>query len=160
MKKVVISIYDEVMKITTEGGYAHTVGTIDNASWELCSEEIARNDYENRGVVDGQLKNGGVYFPSENFVMPFGCGVAKIIDDVEVPDIVKPMEYKYIDGEFVINAPVRRRNIYSELEALDTTINRATEDLYKATGTIPHEAIAKIMQEKEQLRAELKELGE
>lgn len=52
----------------------------------------------------------------------------------------------------------RAEEIKSELIELDTTINRATEDLYKLTNTTPYEKTLEVIQRKEELRQELKEL--
>ena len=154
MNKIVLNAENEIVKITTEGGYGHIVGTGDNTHWEACSEEVARNDYKNRATESGAFKDGGIFFPEENMVMPFNCGVESIIE-VEVPEGVKPREYKYIDGEFVINVPVRKEAIIEELTELDAIINRATEDLYIATGTAPYVSVEEVIAKKEALRAEL-----
>ena len=50
------------------------------------------------------------------------------------------------------------KEILAELEELDTTINRATEDLYKLTNTTPYQKTADVIARKEELRQELKEL--
>ena len=50
--------------------------------------------------------------------------------------------------------------ILAELEELDTTINRATEDLYTLTNTTPYQKTAEVIARKEELRQELKELKE
>ena len=157
MSKIVLDSEKVILKISEEGTYAHIVGTGNDTHWEGCTEEVARNDYENRSSQSGALKDGGIYFPNENMVMPFNCGVDSIIE-VEIPEGVKEREYKYIDGQFIINVPVRKENIIRELAELDTIINRATEDLYTATGTTPYASVEEVIAKKEALRKELAEL--
>lgn len=159
MSKIVLDADKVILKIAEEGTYAHIVGTGDATHWEGCSEEVARNDYANRSSQSGALKDGGIYFPNENMVMPFNCGADSIIE-VELPEGVKAREYKYIDGEFVINVPVRREAIIRELAELDAIINRATEDLYVATGTTPYASVEEVIVKKDALRAELAQLNE
>ena len=53
----------------------------------------------------------------------------------------------------------RIKEIKTELEELDTTINRATEDLYVLTHTTPYKSTQEVITKKEELRAELKELN-
>lgn len=50
--------------------------------------------------------------------------------------------------------------ILAELEELDQTIKRATEDLYTLTNTTPYQKTADVIARKEELRQELKELKE
>ena len=157
MSKIVLDADKVILKISNEGTYAHIVGTGNDTHWEGCTEEVARNDYKNRNSQSGLLKDGGIYFPNENMVMPFNCGVDSIIE-VEVPEEVKEGEYKYIDGQFIINVPARKENIIRELSELDSIINRATEDLYAATGTTPYASVEEVIDKKEALRKELAEL--
>ena len=159
MSKIILNEENEIVKIAEEGGYAHIAGTGDDTHWELCSEKVARADYANKSANDGVLRDGGIFFPKENMVMPFACGVTSILE-VDVPEGVVEREYKYIDGEFVINVPVRKRAIITELEELDAIINRATEDLYEATGTTPYASVQEVIAKKEELRQELKTLEE
>lgn len=76
----------------------------------------------------------------------------------EIPAEVKIEEYKYVDGAFVINIPVKKAGIIRELEELDVIINRATEDLYKATGTTPYANVQETISKKEELRVALANL--
>ena len=69
-----------------------------------------------------------------------------LIDIVEIP---KTQEE--INSE-------RAEEIKTELTELDTTINRATEDLYTLTNTTPYQKTADVIARKEELRQELKEL--
>ena len=85
-------------------------------------------------------------------------GEIVMVEVEEIPEEVKEYEYKYVDGEFVINVEYRREQITRELEEKDKIINRATEDLYKATETTPYASVAKVIEEKEALRAELAQL--
>lgn len=158
MSKIVLDADKVILKISEEGTYAHIVGTGDATHWEACTEEVARNDYANRSSQSGALKDGGIYFPNENMVMPFNCGADSIVE-VELPEGVKEREYKYIDGQFIINVPVRKEAIIRELAELDAIINRATEDLYIATGTTPYTSVEEVIAKKEALRAELVELN-
>lgn len=68
---------------------------------------------------------------------------------IDVVEVVKTQEE--IEEE-------RKIEIKSELEILDRTINRATEDLYTLTNTMPYEKVAEVIQQKEILRQELKTL--
>lgn len=52
----------------------------------------------------------------------------------------------------------KEAEIKSELEELDKTINRATEDLYVLTKLTPYESITKVINRKNELRNELKEM--
>lgn len=52
----------------------------------------------------------------------------------------------------------RAEEIKSELNDLDTTINRATEDLYTLTNTTPYESTQEVINRKIELRNELKTL--
>ena len=74
-------------------------------------------------------------------------------DDGNLIDVVEiPKTQEEINSE-------RAEEIKSELIELDTTINRATEDLYTLTNTTPYQKTAEVIQRKEELRQELKELG-
>lgn len=84
-----------------------------------------------------------ILYPRFNFVLDEN---EELIDIVEV---VKTQEE--IEEE-------RKIEIKSELEILDRTINRATEDLYTLTNTMPYEKVAEVIQQKEILRQELKTL--
>lgn len=52
----------------------------------------------------------------------------------------------------------RIEEIKAELSGLDTTINRATEDLYVLTNTTPYTTIQEVIAKKEELRKELQNL--
>ena len=52
----------------------------------------------------------------------------------------------------------RVEEIKQELVKLDSTINRATEDLYELTDTTPYTTIQDVINQKETLREELREL--
>lgn len=52
----------------------------------------------------------------------------------------------------------REEEIKAELAELDKTINRATEDLYVLTNLTPYESITKVINRKNELRKELKEM--
>jgi hypothetical protein len=158
MNKIVLNKEKVVLMISTEGGYAHVVGVKEDAHWELCSEQIARNDYENRKATVEQIIDGGIFFPETNLVMSFSCGADSIIEVENVPSNIVAYEYKYIDGEFVVNTPVRIKNIKTELDELDAVINRATEDLYITTGATAYANVQDVINKKNELRAELAQL--
>lgn len=84
-------------------------------------------------------------FPRFDFVLDAN---GNLIDVVEIP---KTQEE--------INAE-RAEEIKAELEDLDSTINRATEDLYTLTSTTPYQKTAEVIQQKEALRQELQTLQE
>lgn len=84
-------------------------------------------------------------FPRFDFVLD---GNGNLIDVVEIP---KTQEE--INSE-------RAEEIKTELTELDTTIKRATEDLYTLTNTTPYQKTAEVIARKEELRQELKELKE
>lgn len=157
MSKIIINNNSEILKISEECSYAHIVGTGADMHWEACTEDVARHDYEHRICEENHMIDGGIYFPSSNMIMPFGCGASQIID-VEVPEGVIAREYKYENGEFIINTPVRIKRIKKELEELDVIINRATEDLYVATGTAAYANVQEVINRKNELRAELAQL--
>ena len=52
----------------------------------------------------------------------------------------------------------RIEEILQELTSLDSTINRATEDLYVLTNTTPYTTVQETINRKEELRKELQEL--
>lgn len=52
----------------------------------------------------------------------------------------------------------RINGIKAELEELDKTINRATEDLYTLTNSTPYASVAEVISRKNELRQELKEV--
>ena len=157
MNKIILNKENEILRAAEDCTYAHIVQNDMNTYWEPCTEEIAREDYANRTFSETEYKDGGILFPMEKLVMPFGCGADRIVE-AEIPEGINVQEYKYIDGEFVINAKARANNIKQELEKLDTTINRATEDLYVATGTAAYANVQEVIDRKNALRAELASL--
>ena len=50
--------------------------------------------------------------------------------------------------------------IKKELEELDQTINRATEDLYELTGTTPYKSTGDVIERKKELRQQLKQINQ
>lgn len=84
-------------------------------------------------------------YPRFDFVLDAD---GNLVDIVEIP---KTQEE--------INAE-REEEIKAELQNLDSTINRATEDLYVLTNTTPYEKTAEVIQQKEELRQELQTLQE
>ena len=52
----------------------------------------------------------------------------------------------------------REIEIKSELNELDKTINRATEDLYTLTNSTPYASVAEVISRNNELRQELKEV--
>lgn len=53
---------------------------------------------------------------------------------------------------------MRADEIKLELNELDKTINRATEDLYTLTSSTPYTSVAEVIRRKNELRQELKEV--
>ena len=75
-------------------------------------------------------------------------------------------DYKYENGE-IINLGLKpefrktpEERIKEELEELDKTINRATEDLYTLTETTPYQSTQEVINRKIELREQLKTLKE
>lgn len=83
-------------------------------------------------------------FPRFDFVLD---EKGELIDVVGIPKTEEEMNKEKED------------KIKQELTELDNTINRATEDLYTLTNTTPYQKTAEVIQRKEELRQELKELG-
>lgn len=74
-------------------------------------------------------------------------------------DIEIKQHMYYINGEILDGSSYGRElEIKTELQNLDSTINRATEDLYVLTNTTPYEKTAEVIQQKEALRQELQTL--
>lgn len=82
-------------------------------------------------------------YPRFDFVLDAD---GNLVDIVEIP---KTQEE--------INAE-REMEIKAELQNLDSTINRATEDLYVLTNATPYQKTAEVIQQKEALRQELQTL--
>ena len=138
--KLILTEENEIMIAADEAEYAHITGQGEDAHWEPCPEEIAREDYENQNFEDENIKDGGIILPSKQMIIPFASGAKQIVD-ADIPEDLNILEYKYINEEFVLNTRVRENNIKQELEQLDIIINRATEDLYKATGVTAYETV-------------------
>lgn len=69
--------------------------------------------------------------------------------------------YKYVNGK-VVNLGLKREftmteeeKILEELQELDKTINRATEDLYELTEVTPYKSTQNVINRKIELRNEL-----
>lgn len=154
MSKLILNNENVILNITETCEYAHVVGEGKKTHWEQCSEEIAREDYKNRQVLDYKIIDGGIIIPKGNMIIPFATGADRIVE-VEVPDYVKAQEYKYENGQFIINTPIRIQKIKDELTELDTIINRATEDLYVAMDTTAYVSVQEVIDRKNALRAEL-----
>lgn len=71
-----------------------------------------------------------------------------LIDIVEIPKTQEEINEE------------KTEEIKNELVILDTTINRATEDLYTLTNTTPYQKTADVIARKEELRQELHTLTE
>lgn len=83
------------------------------------------------------------YFPRYDFVLDENNNV---VDVVEIPKTEEELKQERIE------------EIKNELNSLDTTINRATEDLYNLTNTTPYDTVEQVILRKEELRKELQEL--
>lgn len=82
-------------------------------------------------------------YPKYNFVLDENDN---LIDAIEIPKTEEEIKQERIN------------EIHQELTVLDTTINRATEDLYILTQTTPYTTIQEVITKKEELRKELQEL--
>ena len=82
-------------------------------------------------------------YPRYDFVLD---GNGNLLDIVEIPKTKEEINQERIE------------DIKSELNELDTTINRATEDLYVLTNTTPYTTTQEVIAKKEELRKELQEL--
>lgn len=83
-------------------------------------------------------------YPRYDFVLDDN---GNLIDVVEIPKTEEEINQERVE------------EIKAELEQLDVTINRATEDLYNLTNTTPYKSTKEVIDKKEALRAELKELN-
>lgn len=88
----------------------------------------------------------------------------KVIPEQRIDIIVN--DYKYVGGK-VINLGLKpefrkteEEKIKEELEELDKTINRATEDLYELTDTKPYKSTEEVIERKKELRQQLKNIKE
>lgn len=70
-----------------------------------------------------------------------------LVDVVEIPKTEEELSQERIE------------EIKAELDTLDATINRATEDLYVLTNTTPYQSTQEVIERKEELRAELQNLN-
>lgn len=84
-----------------------------------------------------------------------------IDDDIELD--LENFTYKYELGQvFQIGytekgkPKTEEEKIKEELEELDKTINRATEDLYELTKTTPYKSTGDVIERKKELRQQLK----
>lgn len=83
------------------------------------------------------------YFPKYDFVLD---EEDNLIDVVEIPKTEEEVNQERIE------------EIKAELNSLDSTINRATEDLYILTDLRAYDTIEAVIIRKEELRNELKKL--
>lgn len=83
------------------------------------------------------------YFPRYDFVLDDNDN---LIDVVEIPKTDEEINQERIE------------EIKTELNSLDSTINRATEDLYILTDLRAYPAVEEVILKKEALREELKNL--
>lgn len=83
------------------------------------------------------------YFPRFDFVLDENDN---LIDVVEIPKTEEEINQERIE------------EIKNELNSLDTTINRATEDLYILTDLKAYDTVEQVILRKEELRKELQEL--
>lgn len=83
------------------------------------------------------------YYPKYDFVLDENDNV---IDVVEIPKTEEELNQERIE------------EIKNELNQLDNTINRATEDLYILTDLRAYDTIEAVITRKEKLRKELKNL--
>ena len=81
----------------------------------------------------------------------------KIIYNSKTKEIQKEKSPEYIKDETELKNE-KVNEIKMELEELDKTINRATEDLYTLTNSTPYASVAEVISRKNELRQELKEV--
>lgn len=84
----------------------------------------------------------------------FNENLVEVVGDYGIGD-------EYVEGAWqhhIMTSGERAIEIKTELQNLDSTINRATEDLYVLTNTTPYEKVAEVIQQKEELRQELQTL--
>ena len=81
----------------------------------------------------------------------------KIIYDAKSKKVRKEdfMPAKYTEEQL---KEIKINSIIEELNELDKTINRATEDLYTLTNSTPYASVAEVISRKNELRQELKEV--
>lgn len=83
-------------------------------------------------------------YPRFNFVLD---EKGELIDVVEIPKTEEEMNKE------------KEEKIKEELEELDKTINRATEDLYELTDTKPYKSTEEVIERKKELRQQLKNIN-
>lgn len=87
----------------------------------------------------------------------------KVIDKTNLN--IATNNYKYENGRIIDLGlkpklkMTKEEKIKEELEKLDQTINRATEDLYTLTNTTPYKSTQEVIKRKIELRKELKTLN-
>lgn len=81
----------------------------------------------------------------------------KIIYDAKSKEVRKEdfIPVKYTEEQL---KEIKINSIIEELNELDKTINRATEDLYTLTNLTPYASVAEVISRKNELRQELKEV--
>ena len=99
-------------------------------------EEPEQNFYSVK-IVDEELD-----IDLENYVYRYSQG---IVEKVGYTEKGKPR--------------TEEEKIKEELEELDQTINRATEDLYELTGTTPYRSTGEVIERKKELRQQLKNIN-
>lgn len=85
------------------------------------------------------------YFPRFDFVLDENDNLTNV---VEIPKTNEEIKQERIE------------EIKNELNSLDTTINRATEDLYILTDLRAYDTVEQVILRKEELREELQSLRE
>lgn len=98
--------------------------------------------------------------PEQNFYS------VKIVDE-ELDMDLENYVYRYSQGKIEKvgytekgKPRTEEEKIKEELEELDQTINRATEDLYELTGTTPYRSTGEVIERKKELRQQLKNINE
>jgi hypothetical protein len=112
---------------------------VNNFNWLKSEEWFVVKD--NSPLAQKILK----LYPRYDFVLDEN---EELIDVIEIP---KTQEE--INEENILE-------IKKELEGLDQTINRATEDLYELTGTTPYKSTGDVIERKKELRQQLKQINQ
>ena len=95
---------------------------------------------EDNSTIPNKIMN---LYPRYDFVLDENNNV---VDVVQIPKTEEEINLERIE------------EIKNELNSLDTTINRATEDLYILTDLRAYDTIEAVITRKEELRKELKKL--
>lgn len=110
-------------------------------------------------MIFGKLQEGRcinvLLFENEQTAHEFDNTLVEVQEGYGIGD-------EYINGTWRHHTPTdeeRIAQIHEELEKLDKEISRGLEDLYELTGKTPYQRLQYIIEIKQDLREELRELG-